>query len=129
MAEGTITQLKVLSRFDIPGGGKTATGTASNRKAIVTGELQGTYLTTGGIGFQARGGPQAIGLSTIDFISFDVKSVAGSVQADEALYNATYNHSTGNIFVCNDGLTKPTDADACVIKFLAVGDTNDPGVA
>jgi hypothetical protein len=126
MATGAVTQIKVLSKFNIPGGGRTATGLPSNKKTIVVGELVGAYLTSGGIGLNAEGGPLAFGLNTIDFIDFDVKSVAGTLQVDEALYNATYNHSTQTIFVCVDGLTKPTDADSCIIKFFAIGDSNQP---
>ena len=129
MADGDVTQIKILSKFNIPGGGRNALGFPTNNKTMVVGELQGTYVSDAGIKLSAEGGALALGLTTIDFIDFDVKSVAGNVQVDEQLYTATFNHSTKNIIVCVDGLTKPSDADACIIKFMAIGDANVPDFA
>jgi hypothetical protein len=46
----------------------------------------------------------------------------GTESVAAGVLNATYNHNLHTIFVCIDGGTKPTDADVCVIKFMAIGD-------
>jgi hypothetical protein len=117
-----ITAIKVLSRQTVPGGGSSLTGVAKNNKQIVSGEITGGYLSAEGLDLEAKGGPAALGLETIDFISFDVKTVNGTASVANGVVTATYNHNLHRIFPALDGDTKPTDAQVCVVKFLAVGD-------
>ena len=117
-----ITHVKILSKLTIPGGGYSLTGVAKNNKIIVSGEISGTYLSAEGLDLETEGGPQVLGLEKIDFISFDVKTINGTASVNAGLTTATYNHNLHRIFPALDGKTKPTDAQVCVVKFLAVGD-------
>jgi hypothetical protein len=117
-----ITAIKVLSRQTVPGGGSSLTGVAKNNKQIVSGEITGGYLSPVGLDLEAKGGPAALGLETIDFISFDVKTINGTASVEAGVTTALYNHNLHRIFPELDGDTKPTDAHVCVVKFLAIGD-------
>ncbi len=130
MANGDVTKVLIQSTFTIPnGGGRTLTGGASNNKVMVTGEITGSHVDTNGMNLDAVGGARALGLLTIDFIDFDVKSGAGTVQVDEGILNAAFNHSTQEIHTCIDGNTNLTQGNVIVLKFLAIGDSSSPVLA
>ncbi|MBW2638357.1 MAG: hypothetical protein JRC86_12735 [Deltaproteobacteria bacterium] len=119
-----VTAIKVLSRFTVPGGGRSLTGVAKNNKQIVSGEITGGYLSDEGLDLEAFGGGHlaSLGLDKIDFICFDVKTINAVASANAAVASATFNHNLGRIFPALDGDTKPSDAQVCVVKFMAIGD-------
>jgi len=124
MANGDITHVKVQGRFTLPGTGSSLTGTSKNNKEIVWGELSATWADTTGLDLNESGGPKAFGLETLDFVSFNVKSVNGVFNIDEGIWTAEYNTSTQKVYVVLDGLTNPTsEGHVCVMGFLAIGDS------
>ena len=128
MANGDITAVKVLYRHPL-GGGQSATGVAKNTKVLVCGEITATWADTG-IAVNKTGGVTAFGVSTLDFVKLQVKTlgISGTATgpAAEKLMPASYDVVNKKIFVVIDeGQSTPANPVAgqtCVIAFVAVGD-------
>ena len=124
MADGDITHVKELGRVALPGTGSSLSGEAKNQKVMVWGEISGTWTDTNGLKLVAMGGIEALGVSALDYIQFHVKSVGGAFSGDEAIFTAALGTDSEEIYVVVDGLTNPTAADACVMSYFAIGDSN-----
>jgi hypothetical protein len=125
MANGDITHVKELGRFTIPGGGRTLGGVAKNNKIIVWGEISGTWEDSNGLNLNNEGGRTALGLDTLDYIAFEVKTSGGTNNADEACFTAHLGRDSEEIYVLNDGSTNPSAADTVVLAYFAIGDANN----
>ena len=132
MADGTITSIKELGRFAIPGSGHNLNGVAKNNKVMAWGALVGTYAAAG-MDLRAEGGIQALGVSVADFISLTVRyagSTATTVPADQTLFLANLDESD-KIFVCDQvGTANPavvTPGESVTIDYFVFGeDTSQP---
>lgn len=125
MANGDITHIKELGRFTIPGGGFTTAGAAKNNKVMVWGEISGTWVDTNGLRLDNEGFPEALGVSTLDFVNVWVKTTGGNASDDQDLKLAEVDSVTGNIFVVEtDADTNPTAGDTVVLGYFAIGDSN-----
>ena len=134
MADGDITTITEYGRFEIPGGGHDTSGVAKNNKVLVWGRLVGTYDTLG-LSFSAAGSVKALGLTNLDFVTFDVRycgTTATTVPTDKKLFLACMERTaaaTGqdNIFVADqvgqDTPAEPSDAESVTIDFLACGES------
>ena len=123
MANGDITHIKELGRSPLPGGGHTLTGVAKNHKVMVWGEISGSWADgTTGLNLSAKGGVRALGLETLDFVSFNVRTVDGTANVDEAIHTAEFDVTNNIIVVVVDGLTNPTAGNVCVVRYFAIGD-------
>ena len=135
MAAGDITTLKTKGRYSIPGGGKSLQGAAKNNKVMVWGQLEGTYSASVGLDLGPRGGLRALGVSTVDFFSFEIRQagVSGTRTnpTQQKLFKAGYEPETGagnvdSIF-CFDDLgqgspAQPSADDLITVDFLVIGD-------
>jgi hypothetical protein len=135
MANGDITTIKVAGSYSIPGGGKNLTGGAENNKIIVWGTLEGTYDQTVGLDLNTRGGLRALGVSTCDFFSFEIRQagVSGTRTnpTQQKLFKAGRENengggNVGSVF-CFDDLgaaspAQPSDADLFTLNFIVCGD-------
>jgi hypothetical protein len=128
MANGDITSVKILGSFTIGGGGATVLGGAANNKVLTWGQIVGTHEDTHGMNLVNVGGFAALGLSSCDFIRFDVVSVGASgtpvYNVEQDMHTAGIGRDDENIYVVKDGDTNPTAGHVCVINFLACGDSN-----
>jgi hypothetical protein len=126
MANGDI-QVKVLYRQSL-GGGKTLNGQSKNTKILVVGEITGSYVAAG-LAVNKLGGPSAFGVTTLDVLELDVRSVAAVETTIEKLQLACYDVTNQKIFITEDigaaNPAVPSNADAIVIRFLAIGDDAD----
>lgn len=127
MANGDITHIKELGRFTVPGGGRTLNGLASNNKVFVFGELSATYVSTG-IALNGAGGIQAFGLSTLDYIEFEVVTVNDVDHASTVHSMANLARRSDKIFVGTDiaETTLPSDGHVVVLQYFAIGDSSRP---
>jgi hypothetical protein len=130
MANGDITSVKILGSFNIGGGGATAAGGAANNKVLTWGQIVGTWEDTHGLNLVNVGGFGALGLSSCDFIRFDVVSSGASgspvYSAEAATWTAGIGRDDENIYVVTDGDTNPvTEGHIVVLNFLACGDSNE----
>ncbi len=136
MASGDITSVKVLGRTVLPGGGNTLTGVQVQNKVLVWGQINCSYHSSGidpasatGV-FGASGTlAGAVGLKTLDTVSFNLAATDGAAMADDALYIFGVDVSgVGLIFALEnvgaDGnaTTQPTDGDVLDLRFFAIGD-------
>ncbi len=135
MADGDITTLKTLGRYSIPGGGKNLAGAAKNNKVMVWGTIIGTYHATVGLDLGPRGGLRALGVSTVDFFTFEIVQAGVSGTRTNptslSLFKAGYEPETGggnvdSIF-CFDNLgasspAQPSAGDLITLNFLVLGD-------
>ena len=124
MANGDIN-VKVLYSQSL-GGGFATSGLAKNTKRFVVGEITGTYVSTG-LAVNKLGGPAAFGLTTMDFLKLEPVLFNAAYPDVDAVFTADYDATNQKIFCCDDlgqagTLNDPADAEAIVIRFVAVGD-------
>jgi hypothetical protein len=124
MADGDVT-IKTLYSHAL-GGGRDANGNPKQGKRFVVGQITGTYHSSG-LALNKHGGPQAFGVNNLDYLFLEVISSGdGAVPDALKLPHADYDHANQKIFVVEDlGQTTPavpTNADAMVLRFIAVGD-------
>ncbi len=129
MANGDITSIKILGKFDIPGGGHTALGGASNTKTAVWGRITGVWEDTDGLNLVRYGGFGALGLTNCDVIRFDVVTVNGTYNIDEGIWIAGIGRDDENIYLAIDGGQggagdNPSATHICAVNFFAIGDSN-----
>ena len=135
MAAGDITTIKEFGRYSIPGGGVNQGGAPVNNKVMVWGTIEGTYDGTVGLNLDARGGFGALGLTNMDFFSFDVREagVSGTRTnpTQQALFrvgreNENGGGSVGKLFVIDEvgaaSPAEPSDNDLITLNFLVIGD-------
>jgi hypothetical protein len=126
MANGDITSIKVLGSFTIGGGGVTTGGGAANNKVLTWGQIVGPWENTHGLNLVRYGGFGALGLSSCDFIRFDVVSVNAVFNIEQDMWTAGIGRDDENIYVVLDGDTNPTsEGHVVVLNFLACGDSNE----
>ncbi len=127
MASGDITAVKVLYRQSL-GGGQDENGLKKNTKILVVGEVTCTYVAAG-IAVNKLGGDGCFGVTNLDFIKIEPVTVAATYSTAEKLIKMDYDVVNKKIFIVEDvgaaNSVKPTDADAVVFRFLAVGDDAD----
>ncbi|MBW2638359.1 MAG: hypothetical protein JRC86_12745 [Deltaproteobacteria bacterium] len=121
---GDIEQIRHRGKVSLPGGGHDLNG-VQKQKVLVWGQMRMYFVTTG-IKLDERGGPNAIGLDAIDFITFEPQQT-GTVgtptyEVDEGLHDLGYDVANGKIFVVIDGANAITNADYVIANYLAVGD-------
>ena len=136
MANGDISEIKELGRYSIPGGGKNLVGQAVNQKVLVWGTIEGAYETTG-LDLPARGGLQALGVSTADFFTLEVRQagVSGTrtnptqqklFKAGRESENGATSGKRGFIFAFDDlgagSPAQPSPGDLITLNFLVLGD-------
>lgn len=123
MADGDITANKVLYRQTV-GAGQDADGVQKNTKVLVVGELTCTYHSSG-IAVNKLG-TSAFGVSNVDFIHLNPITIAGASPITQKLFKADYDHANQKIFLLEDvgqaNPAIPSNADACVIKYVVLGD-------
>ena len=124
MANGDITKIKILGTFNIGGGGKTAAGGAANNKVLTWGQITGSHEDTDGLNLVRYGGFKALGLSSCDFIKFDVVTSNSVYNIEQDMFTAGIGRDDENIYVVKDGATNPTAGHVVVLNFLACGDSN-----
>lgn len=135
MGDGLITTIKIAGSYAIPGGGKNLTGQAVNNKIMVWGTLEGTYHATIGLDLTTRGGLRALGVSTCDFYTFEVRQagVAGTRTNPSSLKlfkagreSETGGGNVGSIFVFDElgqgSPAQPSASDLITLNFLVIGD-------
>lgn len=135
MANGDITTIKEQGRYSIPGGGINLAGAAQNNKVVVWGTFEGTYDATVGLDLGSRGGLRALGVSTADYFTFEVKQcgVSGTRTNPAALtgFRAGRENENGggnveSVFVIDQvgaaSPAEPSNADLITINFLVIGD-------
>lgn len=124
MANGDITHIKELGRFTIPGGGRTTGGVAKNNKVAVWGEISASYVSTG-INLSQEGGVVALGLTTLDFITLEVRTSNSVDHASQAQMVANLAQDEDKIYVLIDvdAGTLPTDGHTVVLQYFAIGDS------
>lgn len=136
MADGDITSVVILGRTVLPGGGHTLTGGAVQNKVLVWGQINCSYHSSGidpasSTGVFGTPGTLAgaVGLATLDTISFNQAATDGAAMADDALSVFLANTSgIGVIFALEnvgangDATIAPTNGDVLDLRFLAVGD-------
>lgn len=135
MGNGEITTIKVAGSYPIPGGGRTVDGAVVNNKIMVWGTIEGTYDGTVGLDLGPRGGLKALGVSTCDFFSFEVRLAGTSGTRTNPttldLFRAGYEPATGggnvdSIFVIDEvgdaDPAEPSDGDLITLNFIAIGD-------
>jgi hypothetical protein len=92
---------------------------------MVWGELKGKWVDSTGLKLGVRGGPAALGLGTIDFITFEPKftgAAGATAQSDESVHSVTFETTSSYIFLALDGTTNPTAGHVMVLGYVAVGD-------
>ena len=135
MANGDITTIKEQGRYSIPGGGINTAGAAVNNKVLVWGTLEGTYDSTKGLDLGTRGGLRALGVSTADFFTFEVKQAgvsgtrtnpASLLQFEAGRENENGGGNVESIFVIDQvgagSPAEPSNADLITINYLVCGD-------
>ena len=135
MANGDITTIKEQGRYSIPGGGRNLAGAPQNNKVLVWGTIEGTYDGTVGLDLGPRGGLRALGVSTADFFTFEVKQAGvtgtrtnpASLAQFEAGYEGVFGGgNVDSIFVVDQvgaaNVAEPSDGDLITINFLVCGD-------
>ena len=131
MANGDITSIKELGRYSFPGGGITTGGAAQNNKVTVWGEIVASYVSTG-IDLTAKGGPTALGLTSIDFIEFEARTTgaASAIYPTDNNLNVVNMNATWKIFLVDqEGQANPavpTAGDIITLKYFATGDSSTP---
>lgn len=121
---GDLSRITRLGKVVLPGAGFTLNGVAK-RKAMVWGDMKGLWADTSGLKLSNRGGAAALGLGSIDYISFEVKftGAAGTTaQSDESTHSSAYNTTNDGIMLALDGTTNPTAGHIIVLGYVAVGD-------
>jgi hypothetical protein len=114
--------VKTIFRSNPQGAGADLTGAGKQAKQLVVAEVTDSDGGgTNGIPFTAK----ALGLRTIDFISFDVLSYnAGSVvPATGVPLIGNFDRVAGLVWVHDDAGTPSTDNAAVVFRVLAFGDS------
>lgn len=113
--------LKVRTRFTIPGTGFDSSGTPKNDKVFVAGELDVTSYTTGGETVTAAD----LGLSTVDVITFDVRHVNDAATEPTASNQLTahYIESTEKVMIKLNEDAEVTSSQDANVRFVAVGDS------
>ncbi|MBW2638358.1 MAG: hypothetical protein JRC86_12740 [Deltaproteobacteria bacterium] len=86
--------------------------------------MAGVWEDTDGLNLVRYGGVGALGLSSCDFIRFDVVSVNTAFNIEQEMWTAGLGRDDENIYVVKDGDTNPAATNVCVINFLACGDSN-----
>jgi hypothetical protein len=124
MTDGDCT-IKTLYSHAL-GGGRDANGVPKQNKRFVVGEITGTYDVLG-LSINLHGGPQAFGVNNLDYLFMEVISCGTLTTPDsEKLPHASYDHANQKIFIVEDlGQSTPavpSDTDAIVIRFVALGD-------
>jgi len=118
--------VKTFKKSRVESGGFNSSGNAQNNKLEVVGELNITAYTAAGEPLT----PSDVGLSTIDFIDFDVRSVndAATVPVATAIPLAAYDQTGQRVIIIIDhGTDTPvTTGEAAVVRFRAVGDSTTP---
>jgi hypothetical protein len=125
MANGDITQIKILGSFTIGGGGATTSGGAANNKVLTWGRIVGTHEDDHGLNLVRYGGFAALGLSSCDFIRFDVVSSNAVFNIEQDMWTAGIGRDDENIYVVKDGDANPAAGHVVVLNFLACGDSNE----
>ncbi len=122
--DGDIEQIRHRGKIVLPGGGHTLTG-VQTQKALVWGQMR-WYIKTTGVKLSERGGPNAIGLNNIDFISFEPQqtgtAASATYEVDEGLHEIGYDVANGLFFVVIDDGTAVSGTDYTIANYLAVGD-------
>ena len=118
MAAGDL-DVKVRFRSWVPGAGFTSSGTSKQGKSLVVGDVDFTYAT-GGILLLAP----ALGLSTLDHVSFNVHSANNDVAGTAAApHIPVWIESTGKLIITDDAGTEATDNQTGFLTFMAFGDS------
>lgn len=109
--------VRIRSITSLAGGGKTIGGNASNRKAIVVGDIDITTYTSGGELIN----PPDLGLATIDGFHVSVVDVDGTVPSATQICGWGYDRAL-SLLLLVDGAGGVTDADSdAQVRFVATG--------
>jgi hypothetical protein len=116
--------VKITFRGFLQGvGGHTTAGVSKSNKVLVTGEFNVTSYTASGEPLSAAD----LGLSTIDSLTFDVRTVndAATVPASGAIPMAAYDQTGSRVIINIDhgADTAVTTGQDAVLKFIAIGDS------
>lgn len=111
--------VKINARYRPQMGGFTTSGTPRQGKEMVWGLIDITSYTTNGETIA----PTDLGLTTIDHVSFTVKSVAGADVAATAEASAVYRPVADLLLVFASAATQVTSTNAAEVTFFACGDS------
>jgi hypothetical protein len=123
MAASYITNIQITARQNLPGGGQNTTGVPQQGKVWVVGYMAGTYQANANDGTFLS--PSALGLDTVDVISFEVESTNATPPSATNILGCQWKRSTNQLYmysVVHSG-TETTNGHAFVIRFVAFGDT------
>ena len=111
--------VRIRSHTSLFKGGYDATGTASNSKSVVVGDIDITTYTTNGELITAKD----LGLITIDGLYVTVLDVDGNVPTATNVHNLGYDHAAELLILFDDtaGTTDPTGN--AQVRFVAFGDS------
>lgn len=127
MADGDITAVKILYKQSL-GGGQDYNGIKKNSKALVVGEITCTYVAAG-VACNKAGGDSVFQLENVDFVKILPLTIAAAYPTAGKCFVASYDTVNNKIFLIEDlganGAAEPSDADACVLRFVAIGDDAD----
>lgn len=102
----------------LAGGGKTIGGAASNRKAMVVGDIDITTYTSAGEPIS----PNDLGLTTVDGFHVSVVDVDGTVASATQILGWGFDRGT-DLLLLVDGSGGVTDAGTdAQVRFVAFGD-------
>jgi hypothetical protein len=109
-------------RLNLPiGSGRNVDGSVSNDKVIVAGQIAITDYVAGGEPLR----PHDLGLSTIDYLGLDVRSVNDAVTEpnEDAMFLVGYDDVLQTLIINVDhgGDTPVTTDEAANVRFLAIG--------
>lgn len=113
--------VRTRSITSLPSGGRTITGSASNGKAVVVGDIDITTYTSGGEPVTAAD----LGLTTIDALFISVIDVDGSNPAANNILEGNYVRAT-NLLLLTDGTTNVDATSNAQLRFVAFGDSATP---
>ncbi len=113
--------VRTLSHTPLTVGGFTLTGVVSNAKTMVTGDIDitGTSYTASGEPLT----PKDLGLDTIDFITFDIVDVDGTVAAVNQHMRATYDFTAEQLLLWDGNVAASEADDGGQVRFIAFGDS------
>lgn len=114
--------ITIMGKIGTVRSGRDVTGAVKNNKVLTWGFIDVTSYTTGG----ETVAPKDIGLSTIDFINFDVRLVnnADTPPSDGVTFGANYIQSTNKVIIdvaLKTG-TQVSSTEDAALYYLAGGD-------
>ncbi len=111
--------VRTLTRTPLALSGRTRAGAVSNTKTMVQGDIDITVYTSEGEPLVAAD----LGLTTIDFITFEILDVDGTVGSVSTRLVATYDYTAEQILLWDGNVGAVVAGNSGQVRFLAFGDS------